>query len=46
MNRQDAKNAKVICPKKISHGNTRKTLKHGTFPERLFTTLQMMAVPA
>jgi hypothetical protein len=29
----------------FSHGNTRKTLKHSAFLERLFITLRVMAVP-
>ncbi len=31
---------------RICHGNTRKTLKHSAFLERLFTPLRVMAVPA
>jgi len=39
-------NTCIILKKHFSHGNTRKTLKHSTFLERLFTTLRVMEVPA
>jgi hypothetical protein len=40
------KKERIILKNHFSPGNTRKTLKHSAFLERLFNPLRMMAVPA